>query len=81
MSDTGPIARSGGVLPRGRAASYRASPRGAAPPPAGRSDRARPHGHVTNAITIEAPPGRVWPWLAQLGAGRGGWYSFDPLRV
>lgn len=32
---------------------------------------------VTNAITIDAPPERVWPWLAQLGAGRAGWYSYD----
>jgi hypothetical protein len=34
---------------------------------------------LTNAITIAAPPGRVWPWLAQLGAGRGGWYSYDRI--
>ncbi|MEX1295269.1 MAG: hypothetical protein AB1Z67_03760 [Candidatus Limnocylindrales bacterium] len=30
----------------------------------------------TRAIDIDAPPDRVWPWLAQLGYGRGGWYSF-----
>lgn len=30
----------------------------------------------TRAIDIEAPPEAVWPWLAQLGYGRGGWYSF-----
>lgn len=23
---------------------------------------------------LEAPAGRVWPWIAQLGKGRGGWY-------
>jgi len=28
----------------------------------------------THAITIEAPE-EVWPWLMQLGQGRGGWYS------
>lgn len=33
----------------------------------------------TDAITIEAPPERVWPWLVQMGAERGGWYSYDPL--
>jgi hypothetical protein len=33
----------------------------------------------THAITIEAPPGRVWPWLVQMGARRAGWYSFDVL--
>jgi hypothetical protein len=24
--------------------------------------------------TLPAPPERVWPWLLQLGKGRGGWY-------
>ena len=31
------------------------------------------------AITIEAPPARVWPWLLQMGFGRAGWYSWDHL--
>jgi len=34
---------------------------------------------VTHAITIEAPPEHVWPWLAQMGALRGGWYSYDQI--
>lgn len=34
----------------------------------------------TMAITIDAPPEHVWPWLAQLGQGRGGWYSYDWLE-
>lgn len=34
---------------------------------------------ATMAVTIEAPPARVWPWLAQMGYGRGGWYSWDHL--
>jgi hypothetical protein len=34
---------------------------------------------LTHAITIEAPPEHVWPWLAQMGAGRGGWYSWDRI--
>jgi hypothetical protein len=32
---------------------------------------------TTRAITIAAAPERVWPWLVQLGYGRGGWYSYD----
>ena len=32
---------------------------------------------ATRAITIEAPPSRVWPWLTQVGAGRAGFYSYD----
>jgi hypothetical protein len=32
---------------------------------------------ATHAITIEAPPQKVWPWLAQIGQGRGGFYSYD----
>ncbi len=30
----------------------------------------------TNARTINAPPEQVWPWLAQIGDTRGGFYSF-----
>jgi uncharacterized protein DUF998 len=33
----------------------------------------------TRAITISAPPKRVWPWIAQMGAGRAGWYSWDAI--
>lgn len=28
-----------------------------------------------HAVTIEAPPSCVWPWLVQMGWGRGGWYT------
>lgn len=31
------------------------------------------------AITIDATPEQVWPWLVQLGWQRGGWYSWDLL--
>lgn len=34
----------------------------------------------TRAVTIEAPPAAVWPWLAQMGQGRGGLYSYDWLE-
>jgi len=33
----------------------------------------------TMAVTIDAPPATVWPWLLQMGYGRGGWYSWDHL--
>jgi hypothetical protein len=33
----------------------------------------------TMAVTIDAPPDQVWPWLAQMGGDRGGWYSWDHL--
>ncbi|HEV7200715.1 MAG TPA: hypothetical protein VGO32_07940 [Candidatus Limnocylindria bacterium] len=29
-------------------------------------------GGETRTITIEAPPASVWPWLVQMGYGRGG---------
>jgi hypothetical protein len=38
-----------------------------------------PIGSVTHAVTIYAPLESVWPWLAQMGAGRGGWYSYDRI--
>ena len=34
---------------------------------------------ATMAVTIEAPPEQVWPWLVQMGWDRGGWYSWDRL--
>jgi hypothetical protein len=30
----------------------------------------------THGINIDAPPKQVWPWIAQLGDRRGGFYSF-----
>ena len=32
---------------------------------------------ATRAITLDAPPSEVFPWLRQLGFGRAGWYSYD----
>ena len=34
----------------------------------------------TNAVTIDAPVEEVWPWLAQLGQDRGGFYSYEWLE-
>ncbi len=36
---------------------------------------------ATRAITIDAPPEDVWPWLVQLGDRRGGLYSYDWLDI
>lgn len=36
----------------------------------------RPIVRWTNGITIDAPPEQVWPWIAQLGDTRGGYYSY-----
>lgn len=33
----------------------------------------------TRAITIDAPPEEVWPWLVQVGCRRAGFYSNDLL--
>jgi hypothetical protein len=35
---------------------------------------------ATRAITIRASADQVWPWIAQLGQGRGGFYSYDSLE-
>ena len=35
---------------------------------------------ATRAITIRASTDQVWPWIAQLGQGRGGFYSYDFLE-
>jgi hypothetical protein len=32
---------------------------------------------ATRAITVKASPGAIWPWLVQMGSGRGGAYTYD----
>jgi hypothetical protein len=32
---------------------------------------------TTRAVTVDAPPEAIWPWLVQMGSGRGGAYSYD----
>jgi hypothetical protein len=34
---------------------------------------------ITRAITINAPPDKVWPWLVQVGFGKAGFYAYDLL--
>jgi hypothetical protein len=35
----------------------------------------------TRSLVIDAAPSKVWPWLIQMGYGRGGWYSYDKLDM
>ncbi|MDS0474850.1 hypothetical protein [Natrinema sp. 1APR25-10V2] len=39
-----------------------------------------PGDETTRAVTVEAPSDRVWPWVVQLGQGRGGFYSYTWLE-
>jgi hypothetical protein len=34
---------------------------------------------ATRAISLDASPEQVWPWLVQMGLTRAGWYSYDLL--
>jgi hypothetical protein len=38
-----------------------------------------PSFNATRAITIDAPPDRVWPWIVQMGYGRAGFYTYALL--
>ena len=35
--------------------------------------------NATRSVTIDATPARVWPWIAQLGYRRGGFYTYDQV--
>src|SRR5690349_21405415 len=41
---------------------------------------ANPDLTATRGITIRSSADTVWPWIAQLGQGRGGFYSYDLLE-
>jgi hypothetical protein len=41
---------------------------------------ANPDLTATRAITVHTSAEQVWPWIAQLGQGRGGFYSYDVLE-
>ena len=32
---------------------------------------------TTRAVAVDAPPSAIWPWLVQMGPGRGGAYTYD----
>jgi hypothetical protein len=43
-------------------------------------DSAPPDTYFTRAITIDAPPSTVWPWLLAIGQDRAGFLSYDYLE-
>jgi len=56
---------------------------------ASRQERCRPlpgddlvpaRSRTTHGVTLHASCEDVWPWLVQMGYGRGGWYSYDWLE-
>jgi hypothetical protein len=42
---------------------------------------ARPLAVVNRAVTIHATPEEIYPWLVQMGAGRGGMYSYTGIET
>lgn len=46
-------------------------------------DDVLPHPMVewTRGVTVRAAPEEVWPWLAQMGYGRGGWYTSERVDL
>ena len=39
-----------------------------------------PKWSYTLGVSIDAPPESVWPWIAQIGQGRGGFYTYQTLE-
>ncbi len=39
-----------------------------------------PKWSYTLGVSVDAPPEAVWPWIAQIGQGRGGFYSYQGLE-
>ena len=39
-----------------------------------------PKWSYTLGVDIDAPPEAVWPWVAQIGQGRGGFYTYQTLE-
>ena len=40
---------------------------------------AAPTFNATRAVTVDAPPEEIWPWLVQIGYLKAGFYSWDRL--
>ncbi|MBT8197565.1 MAG: hypothetical protein KJO84_03585, partial [Acidimicrobiia bacterium] len=39
-----------------------------------------PKWSYTLGVDIDAPPEAIWPWIAQIGQGRGGFYTYQTLE-
>jgi hypothetical protein len=57
--------------------NWGATPEEAAGPVAGDELMPEPDIVATRVVEIDAPPAAVWPWLVQMGPGRGGAYTYD----
>ena len=40
-----------------------------------------PDSFINRAITIQAAPEQIYPWLIQIGSDKGGWYSYEKLET
>src|ERR1017187_2156427 len=67
------------LVGRPRQLGWGAADEEAGAPPAGDDLIPAPDLVATRAITVHAPADQIWPWIAQLGQGRGGFYSYDAL--
>lgn len=67
-------------LARSRIRTWGATPEEIQKPLPGDDLVEEPGLETTRAVTIAAPVGDVWPWLAQLGQDRGGFYSYEWLE-
>jgi len=74
-------AAAGFVMARSAFHEWGVVPGDAAKPLPGDDLVPEPKAADTRTIEIEASPERVWPWLVQMGYGRGGWYSYDQLDM
>jgi hypothetical protein len=67
-------------LDRGERSRWGAAAEAAAGPYPGDELVPEPRWGWTHGIDVGAPAGDVWPWVAQLGADRGGFYSYQWLE-
>lgn len=67
------------ILYRPRQLRWGATDEEVARPMPGDDIVAHPVFNATRAVTVDARPDEIWPWLVQIGFGRAGWYSYDIL--